>query len=194
MLGRLMVVLAAATVSGCSLFGGPPPETYELYGPSQLSRLPSATSAQILIAEPTALKTLDSERIVVAEGAMLSYYPNAQWSDRLPKVFQARAIEAFEKSNRADAVGRPGEGLNIDYQISTNIRAFEYRTEGAGGYAHVEVAVKIINDRNGDVVAVKTLTGDAPVQADTAEAVVAGVDAALSAVLVELVRWTLTVI
>ena len=191
---RAAVILAAAVLSGCSLFSGPPPETYALSGPNQISRVPSATSAQILVAAPTALKTLDSERIVVADGSLLSYYPDAQWPDRLPKVYQAKAIEAFEKSKRANAVGRPGEGLSIDYQISTHIRAFEFRTAGNGGTAHVEVAVKIIDDRNGRLVAAKTLTGDAPVYEDNAEAVVAGVDAAMSSVLVQLVRWTLSVI
>ena len=32
----------------------------------------------------------------------------------MPKVVQARAIQAFEASKRAKAVGRPGEGLSID--------------------------------------------------------------------------------
>ncbi|WP_421722986.1 ABC-type transport auxiliary lipoprotein family protein [Bauldia sp.] len=185
----------AALLGGCSLFRGPPPETFELFGPDSIPRLTSGTTAQILIAEPSALKTLDSERIVVASGSRLSYYPDAQWPDRMPKVYQAKAIEAFEKSKRAKAVGRPGEGLSIDYQILTTVRAFEFRPEGdGGGYAHIEVSAKIMDDRNGRIVAVKTLTGGAPVVGDTAESVVAGVDAALSEVLVELVRWTLTVI
>ena len=194
---RLLPPLTVALlVAGCSLFRGPPPETFDLSGPQTIPHLTSGTAAQILIPEPSALKTLDSERIVVATGPRLSYYPDAQWPDRMPKVYQAKAIEAFEKSKRAKAVGRPGEGLSIDYQLLTDIRAFEYRpnADNKGGTAHVEVFVKVMDDRNGRIVAVKTLTGDAPVSEDTAEAVVAGVDAALSNVLVELVRWTLTVI
>jgi cholesterol transport system auxiliary component len=194
---RLLPPLTVALlVAGCSLFRGPPPETFDLSGPQTIPHLTSGTAAQILIPEPSALKTLDSERIVVATGPRLSYYPDAQWPDRMPKVYQAKAIEAFEKSKRAKAVGRPGEGLSIDYQLLTDIRAFEYRpnADNKGGTAHVEVFVKVMDDRNGRIVAVKSLTGDAPVGEDTAEAVVAGVDAALSNVLVELVRWTLTVI
>lgn len=179
-------------VAGCSLFRGPPPETFDLFGPDSIPQLSSGTAAQILIPEPSALKTVDSERIVVASGPRLSYYPDSQWPDRVPKVYQAKAIEAFEKSKRAKAVGRPGEGLSIDYQLVTHIRAFEYRPETSS--AHIEVSVKIMDDRNGRIVAVRTLTGNAPVLDDTAEGVVAGVDSALSQVLVELVRWTLTVI
>jgi cholesterol transport system auxiliary component len=182
-------------VAGCSLFRGPPPETFDLFGPDAIPRLSQGTAAQILIPEPSALKTLDSERIVVASGSRLFYYPDAQWPDRMPKVYQARAIEAFEKSKKAKAVGRPGEGLSIDYQIITNIRSFEFREESKdGGYAHVEVFVKIMDDRNGRVVATRTITGDAAITENTAAHVVAGVDAAMSQVLIELVRWTLSVI
>jgi cholesterol transport system auxiliary component len=182
-------------VAGCSLFRGSPPETFELSGPSSVAGVPSGTAAQILIPEPSALKTLDSERIVVASGQRLFYYPDAQWPDRLPRVYQAKAIEAFERSKKAKAVGRPGEGLSIDYQIITNIRSFEYRAETKdSGYAHVEVFVKIMDDRDGRIVATRTITGDAAVPANNPDTVVAGLDAAMSQVLVELVRWTLGVI
>jgi cholesterol transport system auxiliary component len=185
------LVAMALLVAGCSLFRGPAPETYDLVAPSAVSS-PNGTAAQLLVPEPSALKTLDSERIVVASGPRLYYYPDAQWPDRIPRVFQARTIEAFENSRKVKAVGRPGEGLSIDYQIVTNIRAFEYREQSkTGGYAHVEVFVKVMDDRNGRVVATRTITGNAPVTANTATAVVAGLDAALAEVLVELVRWTL---
>ncbi len=190
---RRTVPLLAMTlaVAGCSLFRGPPPETYDLAAPRSISTT-SGTAAQLLVPEPSALKTLDSERIVVASGPRLYYYPDAQWPDRMPRVFQARTIEAFENSRKVKAVGRPGEGLSIDYQVVANIRSFEYREETkTSGYAHVEVFVKIMDDRNGRVVATRTITGNAPVLANSAQAVVAGLDAAMSEVLVELVRWTL---
>ncbi len=181
-------------VAGCSLFRGPPPETYDLAAPSAISA-PRGTAAQLLVPEPSALKTIDSERIVVARGPRLYYYPDAQWPDRITRVLQARTIEAFENSRKVRAVGRPGEGLSIDYQIVTNIRAFQYREETkTSGHAHIEVFVKIMDDRNGQVVASRTLTGSAPVSGASATAVVAGLDAAMAQVLVELVRWTLTVV
>lgn len=194
MLKALPALALAAVVAGCSLFRGPPPETFELSAPDSIPRVPSGTAAQILIPEPSALKILDSERIVVATGPRLSYYPGAQWPDRMPKVFQAKAIEAFEKSKRARAVGRPGEGLSIDYQLLTTMRAFEYRSDRNGGTAYIEVSVKVMDDRTGRIVAAKVFHGEAPVAGDTAEDVVAGVDAALADVLIDLVRWTLSVI
>lgn len=190
--GVAATLCLAVALAGCSLFRGSPPETYELTAPAP--RPANGTAAQILIPEPSALKTLDSERIVVSSGPRLSYYPDAQWPDRMPRVFQAKAIEAFEKSKRVKAVGRPGEGLSIDYQLVTNIRSFEFREQGQGGSAYVSVYVKVMDDRTGRVVATRTFEGEAPVSKDTAASVVAGVNEALNQVLVELVSWTLKVI
>ena len=186
----LLPLMLALALTGCSLFRGPPPETFDLSAPESIPSLKTVTAAQIMIPEPRALKALDSERIVVTNGAKISYYPDAQWPDRLPKVFQAKAIQAFEQSKRARAVGRPGEGLAIDYQLLIDIRAFEYVSDGDGGFARVEVSAKILNDRNGRVVSTRILTGEAPVERDSAASVVAGVDAALNDVLIELVSWT----
>ena len=82
----------ALAVAGCSLFRGPPPVTYELTAPDSIPKLRSGTAAQIMIPEPRALKALDTERVVVAIGPTISYYPDVQLADRLPKVFQAKAI------------------------------------------------------------------------------------------------------
>lgn len=178
-------------VAGCSLFRGPPPETFNLTGPESV-KAQGGTAAQILIPEPVAIKVLDSQRIVVSKGPKITYYPDAQWPDRLPKLLQSRTIEAFERSHKVRAVGWPGQGLSIDYQVATEIRAFEYRadSDGTGGTAHVEIAAKILDDRNGRVVANRVFTGEAPVPKDTASAVVQGLDAAISKVLVDIVRWT----
>lgn len=190
--GFLISLTAVLALSGCSLFRGPPPVTYELSAPASIPSLRAGTTAQIMIPEPRALKVLDSERIVVTTDSKLTYFPGAQWSDRLPAVLQAKAIEAFEQSKRARAVGRPGEGLSIDYQLLIDIRAFEYNTTGNVGVARIELSAKILNDRNGRVVATRVLTGEAPVGADDATGVVAAVDAALNEVLVSLVRWTVS--
>lgn len=182
-------LLLALAVAGCSLFRGPPPVTYELTAPEAVPGR-AGTAAQIMIPEPRALKVLDSERIVVATGSKISYYPDAQWADRLPAVLQAKAIEAFEQSKRARAVGRPGEGLSIDYQLLIDIRRFEYNTTAGFGVARIEIFAKVLNDRNGRVVATQVLAGEAPAAQDNAQGVVAALNQALDQVLIELVQWT----
>jgi cholesterol transport system auxiliary component len=188
----LFVLAFTVLLTGCGAFRGPPPVTYDLAAPESIPQVNAGTAAQIMIPEPKAIKVLDSENIVVTSGPTISYYPEAQWPDRLPKLFQARAIEAFEQSRRARAVGRPGEGLSIDYQVLIDIRSFAFDTYGSRGIGRVEVFAKLVNDRNGRVVANRKIVGEAPVGRDDAQDVVAGLNAAMDQVLVELVRWTVS--
>ncbi|MEZ5840711.1 MAG: ABC-type transport auxiliary lipoprotein family protein [Hyphomicrobiales bacterium] len=185
-------LLVAAGVGGCALAGGsgPAPATFDLTAPDSFADIKGTSSAQILVKEPSALKALDSERIVVKPTpAAVEYYAGAQWSDRLPRLVQTRLAEAFENSRRFRAVGRPGDGLLIDYQIVTDIRAFQIETSGADE-AVVTISAKILNERNGRVVAARLFTARLPVTASSTGSAVAGLDAAMDAVLGELVGWT----
>ena len=125
------------------MLGGGTPEldTYELSAPSpDTGRRHSGT--QVLIAEPSALKALDGQNIVIKPApGVIQYLKGAQWADRLPKVVQARLAETFQKSGRFGGVGKPGEGLAIDYQVIVDIRAFEVRV-GAGEGANIELFVQ----------------------------------------------------
>ncbi len=79
--------LLALLLTGCGLLGSKPDplDTYELSAPGPNAEHKRG-STQILIAEPSALKSLDSENIVVepAPGA-IEYLKGAQWADRLPR-------------------------------------------------------------------------------------------------------------
>jgi cholesterol transport system auxiliary component len=98
-------------------------------------------------------------------------------------------MEAFENSGRVRAVGRPGEGLSIDYALLIDIRAFEF--EAATYQAEVEIAVRVMDDRTGSILATRTFTGHAPVAADSPDGVVAALSAAFDQVVIELVDWSL---
>jgi cholesterol transport system auxiliary component len=190
-------LLPVAFLSGCAALlpggGVPALDTYELAAPVPKVAAPRRSSTQILIAEPTALKVLDAQNIVVktAPGS-IEYLKGAQWADRLPRVVQARLAESFQNSGRFGGVGKPGEGLAIDYQIVTEIRAFEIRV-GGGGRAHIELFVKVLNDRNGIVRASRAFTTNAPVGGGGNEAFIVALDAAFAAAATEIVAWASSV-
>lgn len=187
----LAFALAGLGLAGCSLFSGTPPETYDLAAPADVSEIGGSTSAQILVPESTALAAFDSERIVVASDTLITYYPDAQWPDRLPRVIQARVIETLERSGGAQAAGRPGQGLSIDYQLLTDIRVFQYEVDAEGATAVVEIFAQVMDDRNGRIIATRSFSASRPVAEDTAAAVTAALEAALAEVLVDLASWTL---
>ena len=90
-----LALLAALPVAACG--GGPAPSTFDLTAPRQGLRLTGSSRSVIVVAEPTAVFALDSERIVIrTSGGELTYLPRAQWSDRLPRLVQTRLIQTFE--------------------------------------------------------------------------------------------------
>jgi cholesterol transport system auxiliary component len=152
---------------------------------------PSAKGRQILVAQPTALRALDSEQIVIrVSPSEIQYLSKAQWSDKLPRMVQSKLVEAFENSGKLGGVGVPGQGLAIDYQVVSDIRSFEIDTAG-GSQAVVEISAKILNDRNGSVRAQKVFRQAVPATGGSNEAFVKSLDRAFSTVTAQIVDWTL---
>ncbi|MDO9418921.1 ABC-type transport auxiliary lipoprotein family protein [Pararhizobium sp.] len=189
--GLLAVSTMALTLSGCG--GGAKNDTFGLTA-APVVEGPAATSRQILVPEPTALKALDSEQVVIRPSASeIQYLAGSQWSDRLPRMYQSKLVEAFENSGKVGGVGKPGQGLAIDYQIISEIRAFEI-TAGGADRAVVEIGVKVLNDRNGSVRAQKVFRATVPVSGSSNASFVKALDQASSVVTEEIVGWTLKAI
>jgi cholesterol transport system auxiliary component len=158
---------------------------------SDVATSASARNRQLLVADPSALKALDSEQILVrVSGAEIQYLSQSQWSDRLTRVVQSKLVEAFENTGRLGGVGRPGQGLAIDFQLITDVRAFEVSAEGADRGV-VEISAKLLNDRNGTVRAQRVFRAEAPASGSDNAAYVAALDQAFARVTGDIVAWTL---
>jgi cholesterol transport system auxiliary component len=185
-------LLMALSVSACA--SSKKLDTFDLSSPS-----PSVTSSkkhgrQILIAAPSALKALDGENVVVRSGPnSISFLKGAQWADRLPNIVQSRLAQAFESTHRLGGVGRPGDGLAIDYQVISEIRTFDIDAS-AGETAVVEIAVKILNDKNGTVRASRVFRSTSPVSGQGNNSYIAALDRAFEDATSDIVTWTLSVI
>jgi cholesterol transport system auxiliary component len=188
----LKSVAAAAlvlTLAGCAALGGKPAplDTFELSAPSVEMR--GHSRRQILIAQPSALKALDSQNIVIRPSDhSIQFLKGAQWADRLPLIVQARLAETFQRSGSFAGVGKPGEGLAIDYQIIVEVRV------NGGEHADVDLFVRILNDRNGEVRASKSFTASAPVSGSGNAAYVGALDSAFGQAAKDIVHWTDSVI
>ncbi len=187
-------LMAALPLSGCAgLLAATPPalDTYELTIPSVPATLPSRPRTQLLVAEPSALRALDGENIVVRTSpSSIEFLAGAQWADRLPRIVQARLVDAFQASGRLGGVGRPGEGLAIDYQIVTDVRSFEIRVFGPSR-ASIEISARLLNDRNGVVRATRVFSAEVAVAGTGNDAYVAALDRAYGQVAGEIVAWAL---
>lgn len=192
----LVGVLSLLTLSGCAALPGGGPaalDTYDLTTPT-VPPTGGRTRTQLLIAEPSALQSLGAQSIVIRTSpSSIEFLSGAQWADRLPLIVQARLADAFQATGRLGGVGRPGEGLAIDYQVVTDIRTFEVRVFG-DRLATVEISVRVLNDRNGVVQAQRVFQAAVPLTGTSNEAYVAALDLAHQRLTAELVTWVLAAI
>ncbi len=188
----VLSVSFALGLASCSVVGGGKElATYDLSAPTSFDNLSGRSKAQLLVSVPTALKSLDSEMIVVRPSASeITYFGDAQWSDSLPNVLQDKLIRTFENSGRIRSVVKPGDGVVVDYKLSTAIRTFELDDQGQPT-ARVALSVKIINDRSGRVIASRLFEASAPAGAATPAKGVAAMDRALGVVLKDILVWVL---
>jgi cholesterol transport system auxiliary component len=187
--GRARRILAgsllAAGLAGCAaLIPQAPNAIFDLSAPGEPGT--PRGGPQVLVPQPSAVAALDTTRIAARPTpSQYAYLPDAEWSDTLPRLLQARLVETLDKSGRVRAAGLPGQRLLIDYQLVLEVRAFELRAEGAVA----EFGVKLMDDRNGRVIRSRTVRQVIPVAPTENAAIVAALDAAMDAAFLEVVSW-----
>ena len=169
-----------------------PVTTYDLSALRSFPPLEKAVQAQLVVPEPGAPIALDTQRIVPrATGAEAASFADAQWSDTIPKLVQAKIIQALDNSGYLGAVSRPMDGLAADYQLLIDIRAFQIA--GREEAAEVELGAKVLGN-SGRIVAGKVFAAKvSPASAD-APAAVAALDEAFGKATVELAVWVANVL
>lgn len=190
-------VMLAIGLASCALVGGTPKplDTFDLSAARPPESGPRTLRRQVLVTEPVALKALDGENIMLRPApGEIAYLGGAQWSDRLPKVIQARLIESFQRSGRIRGVGRPGEGLAIDFQLITDVRSFEVVLDNGAARARVALSVRLLNDRSGVVARQQVFEAEAPLAGSQNGDYVRALDAAFNEVAAEIVEWVLRAI
>ncbi len=182
-----VLAVGSAALTGCAGFGGASPlDTFDFSTPAPAGKPGPSGHLQVLVADPVADRSLDTDRIVVRSGENeISVYAGVQWADRLPRLVQSRLVAALDASGRVRAAARPGQGMAADRQLLTEIRTFEYRP--AERRVVVSLAVKAMDDRSGRIVAAAVLAGDEPVSGDVGSAVTGAFDRLLARLVAEAV-------
>jgi phospholipid/cholesterol/gamma-HCH transport system substrate-binding protein len=164
-----------------------------------LSALPASTEEkrplekQITVADPSALLTYDSERILAqVDGNQLAPIGNARWADSLTKLVQSRIIQSFENTGSLNEVIRPSEGGAPELQLTTEIRKFQI-VNAPERTAEVQIAAKVIA-ADGHIVAARIFDGGAPVKSTEDADAAKALNEAFGKVLSALIPWTSDVV
>jgi len=179
-----LMLVTGAMLAGC---GGPTPTTFDLSAPSGFGKV-GGSRAVMVVAEPTTVQALDSDRVIVRDSSgALSFVGGAQWADRIPALVQARLIQTFENASRVGSVSAPGQRIQPDVQLNTNIRSFNI--DAASGTAVVEITARIVGDQSGKIQRARLFSARVPAPSVDGAGATHALDRALSQVLIEIVRW-----
>jgi cholesterol transport system auxiliary component len=115
----------------------------------------------------------------------VSYYKDVAWSDRLPRLVQARIIETFQNSGAVKAVS----ASTGQYALVTDLRAFQIDVTSGKAYAEIEIFAKLVNAGSGKVIATKDFSARVPAQSDSPADAIAALNQAFTEVLQDTTTW-----
>ncbi len=188
----IAAIATAIMLCGCSvggLVGGSAPATYDLQAPV-IDKARAARSAQLMILPPVAVKTIDTEEILVkGANGRVAYYSGLAWGDRLPRLFQARLVESLANSGAFRAVLTNQDRVSGDLSLAIEIRDFQVETAPTGSEAVIDVYVKLVDERNNAVLTTKRFQARQTTASQEPGAGIQALNSAFQQVVREIVTW-----
>lgn len=192
---RTLIFALPGVLAACSapLGGSSPPQLYTLSPQKEFPPALPKTTGQLLIEAPSAPGGLDTERIALMKSAIsLDYFAGTAWTDRAPLMVQNLLVESFENTGKIAAIDRESLALRADYVLEPDLRDF---TAIYGGSevptVRVRIGLKLVRLPEKEIVAMRTVSADAPAQQNSVPAVVEAFNTALHQVIGDAVAWTL---
>lgn len=190
----LSTLLTGLSACGLNLPGsGPAPNLYDLSPKSTFDTDLPHVEKQLLVEEPSAARSLDSDRIALRPSPIeIKYFAGVRWADRAPHMVQVLLVESFENTGRIVPVGRQSIGLRPDYSLKSDLREFqaEYFQDGQPKI-HVRLNTKLVKMPEARIVASRTFDHIEPASGKDTTAIVQSFDETLGKVMRQSAQWTL---
>ena len=178
--------LLCLALAGCALASTRPPTTYDLVAPRSFAAAHKTASWQLVVYEPTAIHALETDRLMVRPSAdQVSYYKGVAWSDRLPRLVQARIIETFQNSGAVRTVS----ATNGQYALVTDLRSFQIDVSSGKAIAEIEIFAKLVNVSSGKALATKSFSARVPAATDSPTDAIAALNQGFTEVLQDTTTW-----
>lgn len=161
-----------------------PRETFDLSGEQIVSRSVSLKSGpSVTVAESAAIAPVASDRVVVrAQDDSLAVLPGVQWSERLPRLFQSRIVEAMQQAGLSAS-----SNFGAPIRLQTDLRRFEI--DVARSLAVIEIAAQLIDDRTGRTRASRLFVEETPAPDHTGALAVRSLSEAAARAAARIAAW-----
>ena len=191
---RCAVVLAATLLlSACSVLPkAEPVDTYLLPGaPERTTATDTPLPISLRVAKPASGVHLAGQRIVVMpKNNQVSVYHGASWSEPAPVLVRDRLIDALRADGRIAALSSDEARLQADYEIVSDLRAFQSEYRGDVPQVVVRLDVRLVEREGRRILASRTFESEARAAGADVPAVVNAFGAASTRLASELAAWT----
>jgi phospholipid/cholesterol/gamma-HCH transport system substrate-binding protein len=170
--------------------GGSPPRkvTYDLKAADKFETPHGPLVAGLAIAEPTATARLQTQRFLFAAADEPEGFADAQWSDNLPILVQAKLLQSFENYDIAHAPVRADNLSEGGLRLLIDLRQFDI-ARSPDPQAVIALSAKIV-DGGGKLKAAQIFQETAPISAVSPAEATLAFDKAFDALARKLVLWT----
>ena len=195
-LRTLLALLPLLVLSACVSIGGGEQDAITVYAPEVRTAADSAwpqASWALVIAKPTAPRTLDSPRIAVRTSPNeMEVYRGVSWALPAPDMLQGEVLRALEDSGRIPAIARSDAGIRSNYRLLMDLRRFESDYAGQSvPSASVEVSVLLLSTQDQRVAASHVFQHRQSATGTSVPEVVAAFEQAMAVVVRDIAGWTL---
>jgi phospholipid/cholesterol/gamma-HCH transport system substrate-binding protein len=185
------ILTGLAKLAGSASANPPPTPTFDLTVPSSFPGLSPPAKTQLVVPDPTAVVTLETQRFLSRTPTGQIAIESAQWTDSIPKLLQKKILAALDSAGFRYA-NPPTDGLNPDYQLHIDVRAFAVvKSEPMRAQAQFEARLQ---DRSGAIVDSALIDGAAPASGVDGPAAAQAMDAAFADAARKMLPWVMTAV
>lgn len=199
MILRMLLLLTPIMLSSCGAIGAlsraaTPLDAYELRGNIPAVRKPSQGRLHLIVEVPVTAASLDTDRILIRPNRLQTQYlPDGRWTDPPSKMLQTALVRELDGTGAFAYVGRTPLGAGGDYALLSEITAFEGQVDPEGRpLVHLRLSARLIHETDLAVASRRTFDVALPVATTATVDLVRGMDAALSQMTDQIVRWAVT--
>lgn len=154
-----------AALAGCSILPKSEPiDTYRLpdmqrqtaaaHARSDTNQVHALSATTLRINRPLAAGVLAGQQMaVVPTPTQVSVYKGARWAEPLPVLVRNRILDAFLQDGRVPSLSNDERGIRADFELDSDLRAFQSEYQGAQPEAVVRLDVRLVQSDTQRIVA-----------------------------------------
>jgi len=160
---------------------------YDLHPATAFDGVARSLDSVFVVADPTAITRLQTQRFLFSPDQEVSGFDNAQWGDSLPTLVQARLIQSFENFDIAHAPLRADSGAEGLPRLLIDLRQFEI-VSTPSPQAVISLSVRFV-DETGHLKRARVFEGAIPIDTISPADAAAAFDKVFGGLQRQLIAW-----